>query len=136
MAYLLDTNVLSELRKGKRCDPNVRRWAQSAIQARHFISVLSLGEIRRGIELLRRKSPGQCAAFERWLARLQTDYASNILPVTEEVTDCWGRLMAAQTLPVIDGLLAATAMVHHLTVVTRNTADFGVTNLPIINPFD
>lgn len=114
---------------------NVLQWAQSAVSARHCISVLSLGEIRKGIELLRRKSPAQCAAFEHWLSRLQNDYDREILPVTEEVAPRWGRLMAARTLPVIDGLLAATALEHNLTIVTRNIADFQPTGVTVINPF-
>lgn len=124
MAFLLDTNVLSELRKGLRCEAKVRQWAEYAVSARHCISVLSLGEIRKGVELLGRKSPAQCTAFKRWLSRLQNDYDRDILPVTEEIAERWGRLMANRTLPVIDGLLAATALEHNLTIVTRNTGDF------------
>jgi toxin FitB len=135
MAFLLDTNVLSELRKGLRCEAKVRQWAQPTVSARHCISVLSLGEIRKGIELLRRKSPAQCTAFERWLSRLQNDYDRDILPVTEEIACRWGRLMVNRTLPVIDGLLAATALEHNLTIATRNAADFQSTGVTLINPF-
>jgi predicted nucleic acid-binding protein len=136
MAYLLDTNVLSELRKGKRADASVRRWAASAVRDRHFISVLSLGEIRKGIELLRKKAPAQCPAFERWLTQLHADYPEEILPISEEVCERWGRLMAIRTLPVVDGLLAATALVHGLTLATRNGQAFKTTGAKVINPFE
>jgi predicted nucleic acid-binding protein len=135
MAFLLDTNVLSELRKGARCDPHVLRWARSTTSRRHCISVLSLGEIRKGIEILRRKAPGQCAAFERWLERLEIEYSQDILPVTAPVADHWGRLAAARTLPATDGLIAATALEFGLTVATRNTGDFAGTGVAVVNPF-
>lgn len=135
MPYLLDTNILSELRKGVRCTPNVLKWARASAQERHYISVLSLGEIRKGIEILRRKSPKQCPAFEKWLRALQTDYATDILPVTDTISDQWGCMMAKQTLPVIDGLLAATAHTHRLIVATRNVDDFKSTGVKVVNPF-
>jgi predicted nucleic acid-binding protein len=134
--YLLDTNVLSELRKGRRAHPGVRAWAASTAGERHFISVLSLGEIRKGIEILRRKSPDQCAAFERWIARLKQDYEQDILPVCPSVAERWGRLNAARSLPVVDGLLAATALEYRLKVVTRNTVDFTGTGVEVVNPFE
>ncbi len=135
MAFLIDTNVLSELRKGSRCDAKVRSWASSARHAQHSISVLSLGEIRKGIELLRKKAPDQCPAFEKWLTAIETRYAGNILPVTNEIADQWGTLQARQSMPVIDSLLAATALVHQLTLVTRNTADFTASGATLLNPF-
>lgn len=135
MSWLLDTNVLSEMRKGFGADERVRVWAAGTAKDRHFISVLSLGEIRRGIELLRKKSPSQCPAFERWLTQIQTDYASAILPVSEEVAERWGHLTAIRTLPVVDGLIAATASVYGLTVVTRNTKDFAPSGVRTVNPY-
>jgi len=135
MPFLLDTNVLSELRKGVRCDARVSRWARSTLDHRHAISVLSLGEIRKGIEILRRKAPRQCPAFERWINRLETDYAQDVLPISPEIADRWGRLMAGRTLPVIDSLIAATALEHGLTVATRNTGDFSQTGVAVVNPF-
>jgi len=135
MPYLLDTNVLSELRKGRRCHPKVAKWAQITAHDRHFISVLSLGEIRKGIELLRRKSREQCAPFEKWLRLLESEYAENILQIDEAIADQWGSLMAEWTLPVIDGLIAATALAYRLKVVTRNTGDFQGTGVDLVNPF-
>lgn len=134
MAFLLDTNLLSELRKGTSCHPAVRAWAESTADQSHFISVLSLGEIRKGIEILRRKSPEQCPAFEAWLARLCAAYENSILPVTDAVADRWGRLNADRSLPVIDGLIAATALEFRLTVVTRNTSVFPE-GVPVVNPW-
>jgi len=138
--YLLDTNILSELRKGERCDGKVRAWAESSANARHYISVLSLGEIRKGIEILRRKAPDQCPAFEVWLKRLQNDYDQDILPLSASIADRWGQMSASmpQPLPVIDGLIAATAREFGLTVVTRNAADFDRENvsLRVVNPFE
>ncbi|MEM9480477.1 MAG: type II toxin-antitoxin system VapC family toxin [Verrucomicrobiota bacterium] len=133
---MLDTNILAELRKGERCDERVRKWAESVSRERHFVSVLSLGEIRKGIEILRRKSPDQCSAFEKWLTRLEEDYEDDILPVTPQIADRWGRMQAQQSLPVIDSLLAATSEEFKLIVVTRNIADFERTGVECLNPFD
>ncbi len=135
MALLLDTNVLSELRRGLKCDPHVRSWAKSLGRQPCYISVLSLGEIRKGIEILRRRSPDQVPALEDWLERLITEYEDFILPITEEVADHWGRLNARQTQPVIDGLLAATAIHFQLTIATRNLSDFP-SDIKTLNPWE
>jgi toxin FitB len=135
MAYLLDTTVLSELRKGARADSKVRQWAAAAISQRHFISVLSLGEIRKGIERLRAKDPAQTAVLEHWLGTLREDFGDDILALTDEVADRWGILMAQTQLSVTDALIAATALVHGLTVVTRNVADLAPAGVPVVNPF-
>ena len=134
MAFLIDTNVLSELRRGSKCDPQVRSWAKSLGQKPCYISVLSLGEIRKGIEILRRRSPDQVPVFESWLDRLTAEYEDCILPVTEEVADYWGRLNAIQSQPTIDSLLAATAAHFRLTIATRNLADFPRT-ISTVNPW-
>jgi predicted nucleic acid-binding protein len=135
MAFLLDTNVLSELRKGARAHSKVRAWAAGTVGQRHYVSVLALGEIRRGIEQLRKKDSKQAAALEQWLMRIKQDYAAEILPVSDDVADRWGNLMAVRTLPVTDGLIAATALEHGLTVATRNIHDFAGTGVPVVNPF-
>jgi predicted nucleic acid-binding protein len=135
MAYLLATNVLSELRKGHRCDAMVRRWAEASLGRRHAISVLSLGEIRRGIELVRPRDPAQADTLDRWLDQLRNDYEREVLLITEGIIDRWGRLAAIRSLPVIDALIAATALEHQLTVVTRNVADFATLAVPTVNPF-
>jgi toxin FitB len=135
MAFLLDTNVLSELRKGAKADANVRRWAETQLGQRHFVSVISLGEIRKGIERLRPKDPLQAEVLERWLDTLKHDFARDLLPFTDEVADCWGRLTARTPLAVTDSLIAATALTHGLTVATRNMADFIPSGVPVVNPF-
>lgn len=135
MPYLLDTNILSELRKGSQCDPNVLKWAKDTASDRHYISVISLEEIRKGIELLRRKSPEQCLAFENWLITLRTEYEADILAVTGRISEQWGRMMARQTKPVIDSLLAATALTYKLTMATRNVNDFKNAGIELVNPF-
>ena len=135
MPFLLDTNILSELRKGKRCDSNVANWAAKESGQSHYISVLSLGEIRKGIELLRKKSPADCTLFEIWLQKLQSDFANCTIAITAEIAGRWGELSALRPLPVIDSLLAATALEHGLTLATRNTKDFDGLGISIVNPF-
>ena len=135
MSFLLDTNILSELRKGSRCDPNVLQWAVKESTQAHYISVLSLGEIRKGIERLRKKSPEKCAPLENWLEKLHTDYANCTIAITAEISERWGELSSRRTLPVIDSLIAATALEFGLTLATRNTKDFDGLGIPIVNPF-
>src|SRR5947209_12507125 len=110
--FLLDTNVLSELRKEQRCDPGVRQWMEGAAANDLFVSVLVLGEIRQGIERIRTRDLAQTRALEKWLRGLCTEFAERILPVNEQVADRWGRLGLQQPAPALDGLLAATALVH------------------------
>lgn len=136
MSYLLDTNVVSELRKGKRCDNNVSTWYSTAAGAEKFLSVLTIGEIRRGIESIRRRDVASAQALDVWLARLLAHHSARILYVNEPIADEWGRLNVPDPLPVIDGLLAATAKVHGLTLVTRNINDVKRTGVPCVNPFE
>ncbi len=135
MAYLIDTCVLSELRKPK-ANPGVAVWMAGIQPDEAFLSVLILGEIRRGIELRRAKDPVAARALERWLLGLESHYADRILPVTAAIADRWGRLSPAQPLPVTDGLIAATALEHKLTVVTRNTDDFARAGVGLFDPFE
>lgn len=114
MSYLLDTNVVSEVRKPVR-NAGVEQWF-SGTRAEDFFSVLVAGEVRRGVERLRRRDPAQAAVYEAWLATLHRDYADRMLPITAEVADMWGRLNAIDPLPVVDGLIAATALVQGLTL--------------------
>lgn len=94
-----------------------------------------VGEIRQGVERLRRRDPNQAKVFDRWLAALRRDYGDRVLPITAAVAEEWGRLNAPDPLPVVDGLLAATAKVHDLTLVTRNTAQVERTGVRLLNPF-
>lgn len=135
MSFLLDTNVMSEVRK-PHANPHVRAWLTSVKGFDLYLSVLVVGEIRQGIERLRRRDPAQALAYDTWLTQLQQDYADRILPITEKVAEEWGRLNSPNPVPVIDGLLAATAKVEGLTFVTRNTADVARTGVRLLNPFE
>ena len=134
MTYLLDTDVVSELTK-PRPDRGVVDWRKRTASEGHFLSVLVLGEIRRGVELLRSRDQDRAQSFDQWLSTLTRDFASRILPVDAAVADAWGRLDVPDRLPAIDGLMAATALVHDLTLVTRNTADVRHPLVRLLNPF-
>ena len=136
MNYLIDTNIISEVRKGKRCDPNVARWYEKIEDASLYLSVLVIGEIRKGIEKIRPKDGAQANAIENWLVAVDKAFGERILPVDRAVANEWGRLNASRPVPVIDGLLAATAKIHRMTLVTRNTADIDDLGVHILNPFE
>jgi hypothetical protein len=133
--YLLDTNVISELRKGDCCDAGVRHWFDSADAGELFVSVLVLGEIRQGIERIRLRDRPSALALEKWLDRICVEFADRLLPVDERVADQWGRLGLHQPAPVLDAFLAATAVVHDLVLVSRNEAGFRNTGARSLNPF-
>lgn len=135
MIYLLDTHVVSELRKGPRGHPGVLAWFSAVAAVDLCLSVLVVGEIRRGIEAIRRRDRAKASALEQWLARLVRDYDERILPIDRGVAEEWGRLGAERSVSVIDTLLAATARVHGLTLVTRNMRDIEWTGVSCVNPF-
>lgn len=135
MNCLIDTNVISELRKGDRADRNVASWFAGLADEEVFLSALTLGEIRRGIESIRRRDPKSAAALESWLGRIADQHRNRILPVDRSIAEEWGRMNVPDPLPVIDGLLAATASVLGLTLATRNTADIARTGVSCLNPF-
>lgn len=135
MTYLLDTNVLSELRKPLP-DPRVRNWFDQVSGEQLYLSVLVIGEIRSGVERLRRRDLAQAARFDQWLTGLQSRFSQRILPISREIADRWGQLNVPDPLPIVDGLLAATALIHALTMVTRNTRDFVRTGVAVLNPFE
>lgn len=135
MSYLLDTNVISELRKGERADPHVRTWFSELADEEIFLSILTIGEIRRGIENVRRRDPDSGAALDSWLARLGEAHGDRVLPVDRAIAEEWGRMNIPDPLPVIDGLLAATAKVVGLTLATRNIADVESSGVELVNPF-
>ena len=135
MRYLLDTNVLSELRKGARAHPLVREWFERAEDESIFTSVLVLGELRRGVESIRRRDPVAAIALDQWLARLVAQFAERIVAVDAATANRWGMLNVPDPLPTIDGLLAATALEHEMTLVTRNTRDVERTGVATLNPF-
>jgi predicted nucleic acid-binding protein len=135
LSYLLDTNVISELRKGRRADPNVTAWFAELADEEVFLSVLTIGEIRRGIESVRRRDPDAAAALDRWLALLSEAHGDRILPIDRAIAEEWGRMNVPDPLPVVDGLLAATAQVLGLTLVTRNVADVEGIGVELFDPF-
>ena len=135
MNYLIDTNVISEVRKGDRCDPDVARWYDSIDDNSLYLSVLVLGEVRKGIERARAKEPARARALETWLAAVRAAFAGRILPVDDAIAEEWGRMSAGRPVATVDGLLAATAKVHRLTLATRNTADVADLGAEVVNPF-
>jgi predicted nucleic acid-binding protein len=135
VSFLVDTNVISELRKGSRCDRAVISWFETLQPDEIFLSVLNLGELRRGIELIRRRDQVAAYALEEWLESLVEYHGERILPVDREVAAQWGKLTVPDPLPVVDALLAATAKVHRLTLATRNTKDVERTGVRCVNPF-
>ena len=137
MRYLLDTNIVSELRKGARCDPAVGAWERAELlPGGGAVSVLTIGEIRKGIDLLARRDPRQAAGLESWLVRLCETFADRVLPISDVVAQEWGRLNALRPLPAVDSLLAATAKVHGLILATRNVGDLRDIGIDVVNPFD
>ena len=133
MGYLIDTNILSELRKDKRANAGVRDWYAQTNGNSLYVSVLTLGEIRQGIESLRRRDVIAAESLQSWLKKLEIGH---VLAITTEIADCWGRINVPDRLPVIDGYLAATALVHDLTLVTRNVKDVERSGVKLLNPFN
>lgn len=135
MSYLIDTNIISEVRKGARCDVHVSAWYASIIDEDIFLSTVVLGEIRKGVELARPRDAGKAAALERWLREVEAAFDGRVFGIDNAVSDQWGRMCAIRPIPVIDGLLAATAVTHNLTLVTRNDRDVDGLGATVLNPF-
>ena len=134
--YLIDTNVISELRKTRRIDPGVVEWYSGVDDSQLFISALTLGEIRKGIELRRgRNDLPQAVIFEDWLQVVVDRYSERILPIDADVANVWGVMNAIRPVSAIDGLLAATAKAHGLILVTRNISDVEGLGVELLNPF-
>ncbi len=136
MNYLIDTNIISEVRKGKRCDANVAAWYGSIDDASLYLSVLVLGEIRLGIERVRPKDTGRARALDQWLSAVREAFGGRILTIDESVAEEWGRMSVRRPVSTVDGLLAATAKVHQMTLATRNTADVADLGALFVNPFE
>jgi predicted nucleic acid-binding protein len=134
VSYLLDTNIVSEIRRQK---PNagVAAWFAEVPASELFLSVLVVGEIRQGIERLVSRAPARAEVLEKWLGQLVDVYSDRIAPVTVEVAEVWGRINAKEALPVVDGLLAATALANGWTLATRNVRDVAGTGVRVLNPF-
>lgn len=136
MDYLIDTDIISEVRKGPDCHSRVAAWYQSLNDESIYLSVLVLGEIRQRIERARPKDPPRARALENWLSTLRRSFADHILPIDDAVADEWGRMSAKRPLSTIDALMAATAKVHGMTLATRNTAEVAVLDADVLNPFE
>lgn len=134
--FLIDTNVISEVRKGVRANPAVRGWFRKHAAQAHYLSALTVGEIRRGIEQVRTKDPVKAAVFEQWLSEITLIFEGRILGIGLDEAETWGRLGVDRNLPEVDGLIAATALAHGLAVVTRNVKDFADSRLKVINPWE
>ena len=135
MSYLLDTNVVSETRK-RTPDTNVLAWFDAVDHRDLFVSVLTIGEMIMGIERRRRADPRAADALAHWLNGIESFFADRLVPIDAAIASTWGGLNAARTLPTIDSLLAATAIVKGLTLVTRNVKDVAGTGVSILNPWD
>ncbi|MEB3338082.1 MAG: type II toxin-antitoxin system VapC family toxin [Leptolyngbyaceae bacterium] len=136
--YLIDTNVISELRKQDKANPGVQRFFNNAIvqDAKLYLSAITIGELRRGVELIRhRGDPTQADLLEAWLQCILTDFADFILDFTAIEAQIWGRLRVPHHQNAIDKQLAATALTYGLTLVTRNIQDFAGTHVRLLNPF-
>ncbi|WP_117196540.1 type II toxin-antitoxin system VapC family toxin [Rhizobium terrae] len=131
--YLVDTNIISEARRGA---PQAVAWLRSVDPLTVHLSALTLGEIMRGIALKQKSDPKTAAHLTEWLRKLRNDHGDRILPVTDQITAEWGRLAAIRPRGDIDGLIAATAIVHDLILVTRNVRDFEDTDAAVINPWE
>src|SRR5438105_6970983 len=120
MKFLLDTNVIAEIRKGSRAIARARSWFDALEADDVVLSVVTIGEIRKGTESVRRRDPRSARTLDRWLRRVVAEHPDRILSIDLTVAEEWGRLNVPDPLPVIDGLLAATAKVHGLILATRN----------------
>jgi len=136
VSFLIDTNIISEVRKGDRAAHGVAAWWAGVAEDELWLSALVLGEIRKGVELARRRDPRKAEALEEWLGDVVTGFGDRVLPVDMAVAEEWGRMTAIRPVPVIDALLAATAKAHGLTLVTRNAADVTGLGADVLNPFD
>jgi len=134
MTFLLDTNVVSEIRK-RRPDPQVLRWFAGARSTDLYLSVLVVGEIRQGVERLRARDPERAGSIDTWLDQLLARFRDRIVTVSLEVAQTWGRLNAGDPLPPVDSLLAATALTHDWTLVSRNEKHLAHTGVRLLNPF-
>ncbi|PST19626.1 VapC toxin family PIN domain ribonuclease [Rhizobium sp. JAB6] len=131
--YLVDTNVVSEIRRG---NSQAITWLRSVDPSTIYLSVITLGEIMRGIALKRKSDPRTATHLEEWLRKLRHDHRNRILPITDQIAVEWGRIAAQRPRGDADGIIAATAIVHDLIVVTRNIGDFDDTGALIVNPWD
>jgi predicted nucleic acid-binding protein len=135
MNVLVDTNVISELKRGRSAAPHVVAWFAALSPESIFTSVIVLGEIRRGIELVARRDKPRAEALEQWYELVRERLGNRVLAVDEPIMKVWARISVPDMLPAYDGLIAATALVHGLTIATRNADDFRRTGAHVVNPW-
>jgi len=135
LSFLIDTNVISEPRRPQP-DANVLSWFRRTDQAGIFISVLTLGELTRGAVKAARRDAAAGRRFQNWVGEVQTEFAERVLGIDLKIASLWGELSVARTVPVVDSLLAATALVHGMTLVTRNVRDVADTGVAMLNPWE
>lgn len=135
MNVLIDTNVISELRRGRNADAAVAAWFGTIPSERIFTSVIVLGEIRRGIELIARRDKPQAAVLERWYTDMRIRLDDRVLAVDEAVVTVWSKISVPDMLPAYDGLIAATALAHGMAIVTRNALDYRRVGVEVIDPW-
>lgn len=134
--YLIDTDVISEARKGVKTNPGVRAFFGDVTGRPVYLSAITIGELRQGIERLRyRGDQAQAERLERWLARVSIDYGDSILAFDADTAEIWGRLRVPNPENPLDKQVAATALIYDLTVVTRNVAHYATTGVQVLNPF-
>ena len=135
MNYLLDTNVISEARR-KRPDSRVAAWLKWADVNALYISVLTLGEMAKGVAQHERHDRAQAAVYFQWLNTVRSDFADRTIGIDAEIAEAWGRLAAKRPLPIVDALLTATALVRGMTFVTRNVQDIADLGVNTLNPWE
>jgi predicted nucleic acid-binding protein len=136
LTYLLDTNVVSELRRPNRADANVVRWAARSLSAEFYLSVITLLELEMGVRQVQRRDPGQAAILRLWIDQdIRPRFADRLFPIDETVALRCAILHVPNPMPAHDALIAATAIVHGMTIVTRNVADFVSTGVKLLNPW-
>lgn len=136
--YLIDTDVISEVRKGVKSNAGVRAFfiRAGAEAASLYLSVVTIGELRQGVERIRhRGDEPQARLLDRWLQQLTSDYGDRILSIDEEIAHVWGRLRVPDPANALDKQIAATALIHDLAVVSRNVAHYAPTGVRVTNPF-
>ena len=135
--YLIDTNIISEARKGRSADAGVRAFFRQCVRQRTalWLSMVTMGELRRGVDLIHHRGDDvQAEQLQSWLNTLLDEYRDAILPFDLDAAQIWGRLRVPHPENSLDKQIAATALLHDLTVVTRNTSDFAATGVRLLNP--